>query len=89
MSISTIISFIKIIPALKSWFDFFIAEYVKLEVEKMKKEHRDAIKYAIENHDQRPLEKAIGSPKSGKHSGHAGTDVVDSLPNVGMRDNKK
>jgi rRNA-processing protein FCF1 len=87
MTAATVIAFIKAIPALKSWFDFMIAEYIKKELETIKKEHREAIAYAINQQDQRPLEAVLKNPKAGKPSGIAGTDIVNDLPRV--RDNKK
>lgn len=80
--ISTVIAVIKVIPAIKSWFESLIAAYVAAEIAAMKKENREAIRRAFDEHDQRPLEFAIGNPNAGEHSGIEGTEIRDSLPGV-------
>lgn len=80
--IALIISVSKTFLAIKEWVDLFIVEYTKEQVKDMKKENRDAIKKAIEQQDQRDLEKSMGSTKVGEPSGIQGTEIVDTLPGV-------
>lgn len=80
-----VLNFILKIPAMISFFEKLMAEYTKLQVSKMKKENRDAIRKAIEEHDQRDAEKAIGNPDAGEASGEDGAVIVDAPPpNVGV-----
>lgn len=48
----------------------------------MHKEDREAIRKAIYEHDQRDLERQIGSSSPGEVSNAPGTIIVDELPNV-------
>lgn len=70
------------IPTLKEWFDQLVAEYIRSQIETMKAENREAIREAFETHDQRPIEKVIGSEKAGEPSGLPGTEFRDHLPNM-------
>jgi hypothetical protein len=72
----TILIILKAIPALKDAVDRFIAFYVQQEYLAMKKANQDGIKKAIEQHDQRSLEAAIGSTKAGEVSNRPGAIVV-------------
>lgn len=72
----------KVIPVLKNIWDELVAEYVAKKIEEMKRENREAIKKAINDYDQRELEKALGNPNPGEHSGLPGTVIVDELPGV-------
>jgi hypothetical protein len=86
--ISTILSIalavFKAVPILKEVWDQLIALYISREIAAMKQENKDAIRKAMDEHDQRDIEKALGSKRAGEHSGSTDTVVVDSLPNVGM-----
>ena len=79
---SLLLAIFKAIPALEKWFQDLSALYIASRIESMKQENREAIKKAIEAQDQRDLERAIGSPKAGEHSGLPGTEIRDSLPGV-------
>lgn len=81
---SAIIAVIKAIPAIKEWWDSLIAFYIDSQIETMKQENRDAIRKAINEHDQRDLEKALGSTKSGEKSNLPGAVIVGpgDLPGV-------
>ncbi len=82
--IMAVYTIIKAWPTLKSWVESFMKFYVEREIANMKKEDREAIKKAINEQDQRDLEKQIGYSKAGEASGLPGAVIVDSLPNVGM-----
>lgn len=79
---SFIIALVKAVPIIGHWVDELTALYVAGRIEKMEKEHRDGIKKAINEQDQRDLEIAIGSPHAGEASGLPGAVIVDSLPGV-------
>lgn len=64
-------------PSIKSVFDEIVSAYVASELGKMKTENSDAIKKVVREHDQRDLEKVLGSPTAGKPSGDAGAVIVD------------
>lgn len=80
--LTTIIAILKAIPTLKAWFDWFVAEYTRREIATMKAEIRAGIRKAIDEQDQRDLERAMGSTKPGKPSGLPGAVIVDDLPGV-------
>jgi hypothetical protein len=82
--VGAIFAIIKVIPALKGWFDWFVAEYTRREIDGMKKEIREGIRRAVEEQDQRDLERAINSPLAGKPSGKPGAVIVspDDLPDI-------
>lgn len=75
--IEAILAILKALPILDAWFQKLSAAYVQSQIASMEKENVDAIRTAIEKHDQRPLEKAIDSPTAGQVSGDAGAVVVD------------
>lgn len=79
---ATFIAFIQAVPAIKLLVDQFVAIYVQFQIAAMKAEHRNAIKKAIEDQDQRELERAIKSPQAGEQTELPGTTIRDSLPNV-------
>ena len=70
----------KTFPILKDLFDRFVAQYTANQIANINKEYLDAIKQAITAHDQRDLEKSLGSPRAGEVSGVGGTEIRDSLP---------
>lgn len=75
-----LVAFFKAIPALKDIFDKFIAFYIQRELENIKKENSDAIRRAVNEKDQRDIEKMLGSKHEGQPTGLG--EIVDSLPNV-------
>lgn len=75
----TLLAIIKAIPAVKGMIDEFISFYVQNELSNMKKENFDAIRKAMDEHDQRELEKSAGSPTAGLPSGDSGA-VIQPLP---------
>jgi hypothetical protein len=80
MGIPTILGILKAIPILDSWFQNLMVAYTKSKIDSMKKENRDAIREDIQNHDQRELEKAIGSPTAGLPSGDPGAVILPGPP---------
>ena len=80
--LSAIVAIINLIPQLKAGFEALMAYYVQTQIASIKKEYSDAIRKAIDEHDQRDLERAIGSPRAGLPSGLNGTHIVDSIPGV-------
>jgi hypothetical protein len=67
----------------KELLDSFAVYYFQKKLAEMKEENRLAIKKAIEEHDQRDIEKALGNPNAGEASYAAGSEIVDHLPGVG------
>lgn len=82
---SAVAAFFSSIPVLGRLVEQFIAWYVNEQIDKMSSENAAIIKKAIEEKDQRDLEKTMGSSKAGKPSGIDGTTVVGSLPGVPVR----
>lgn len=80
--LAVLLAFFKALPILKTFWDGLVAAYIAREVSKMKKENVEAIRKAVDEHDQREIEKLLGSPKAGLPSGIPGTEQRDSLPNV-------
>ncbi len=76
------IAFLKAVPALKNWFDSLVALYVARVLASMKAENIAAIKAAIDTHDQRRAEAALGNPTPGEPSGNPGTEIRDNIPGV-------
>ena len=72
----------KAIPALKDLFDQFVVAYTKSQIENIKKDYLNAIKTAINDRDQRDIEKALGSPRAGLPSGNTGAQIVDHVIGV-------
>lgn len=80
---SVFLSILKVlaaIPALIGTFDEFASWYVTLRISIMKKENADAIRKAVQAHDQRSIEKAYGDPQAGEPSGINGTIILDHPP---------
>lgn len=78
---ATILAVLKAIPVLDSWFQQLVALYVSLQISNMKSENRDAVRKALEEHDQRDLEKATGnSQHSGEHSGETSSEIISGPP---------
>jgi hypothetical protein len=82
--VAIILGLLQAIPILDRWFQQIAVAYARIRLDQMKKENLDAIRKAIEEHDQRNLETVIGSPTAGKPSGDPGAVIVDRPPpNVG------
>lgn len=80
-----IIGLIKAIPIVDRWFQQLLVAYTNARIDSMSKENREALRKAFKEHDQRELEKAMGSVQAGQPSGNAGAVIVDQPPpNVGM-----
>lgn len=77
-----ILALVRIVPAIKSAFDAFVSFYVSRQIEGMRSDHREGIRRAITEHDQRALEQAIRSPFAGQPSGLPGSVIRDTLPGV-------
>jgi len=56
--------------------------YIDQQIAEIHKADRLAIKKAIDEQDQRDLEKQIGNPNPGEASHSHGSIIVDALPNV-------
>lgn len=80
--ITLIISISKAVPIVNNWIQELIVAFTNQRIDSMSKENRESIKKAIEQKDQRDLEKAMGSINAGELSGIPGTVVVDKLPGV-------
>lgn len=80
--LSIVLAILQAIPALQDVWDELVSDYVALKLSEMKQEDQDAIKLAIQQQDQRGIENAIASPKSGTPSGIDGTGLRSSLPGV-------
>lgn len=77
-----ILALLKAIPTIKQWVDAFISMYVQHEISSMHENDKKAIRKAINEHDQRDLEKQIGNSNAGEESHLPGTELRDSLPGV-------
>ena len=77
-----LVAFFKAIPILNSWLEQFESWYFRTQVASMKKENRDAIKKAIDEQDQRDLEKVLGNPNAGEPSNLPGVEQRNSIPGV-------
>lgn len=81
---SAIVAVIGAIPALEAFFQSLMAFYISSQIDKLKAEHLIAIKQAIEGHDQREIEKLMGSEMAGKPSGIG--SIVHSIPGLPASD---
>ena len=68
----------KAIPIVNKWLD----EIYNARIEAMKERNDEAIKTGFEQQDQRPIEDAMNSSKTGEISGVPGSEIVDKLPGV-------
>jgi hypothetical protein len=78
--VSLLLAIFKAVPQLKKWWDSLTVAYLTYQDIKLDKEIRVAIKKAINDHDQRDLEEAMRSTKTGEASGKAGTIIRPSRP---------
>lgn len=76
------IAFLKAFPTLVALLDKFVSAWAAIRLAHMKAEHREGIRKAVKDQDQRDLEHAIGSPNAGKPSDLPGSVIVDDLPGV-------
>lgn len=77
-----ILGVLKAIPPLKDLFDRFLVFYAERQIANMKKENVEAIRKAMDEQDQREIEKAMGSSKAGEPTGVPGSRIVDSVHGV-------
>jgi len=91
--ISTILGILlalfKAVPAMKDWWEQLLAMYIERQNEMLRREIREAIIHALVEQDQRPIEKALGSPHAGKPVNVPDSEIVDSLPGVKRVRDKK
>jgi hypothetical protein len=80
--VTAILAIAKAIPIIDSWLQKLVVAYTNSQITSMKQEDIDAIKAAIEKQDQRALESAMGSTKTGEMSDVNGSVLVDKLPGV-------
>lgn len=81
--LALLLAIFKAVPAFERMFQELVSHYWNHKVEEMKSENKEAIESSKRERDQRFIETIIfRSPRAGKPSGHAGTVVVDYLPNV-------
>jgi hypothetical protein len=80
--LAAIVALIKAIPIADKWAERFFVAYKAYQRERNRKENREAIRAAIEDHDQRKLEE-IGGGKAGEPSNDPGA-VIDPTPPRGV-----
>lgn len=78
--ISAILAVAKAVPVFDSWIQQLITSYVNSAIDRMQYENWTAIKKAVNDKDQRDLEKAIGNPAAGEPSGFG--DIRNNLPGL-------
>lgn len=76
--ISLILAIFKAFPILDKWFEQF-KEAKEIEA---KKRNRESVEESAQTGDQRPIEDAMNSSKTGKPSGIPGSEIKDKLPGV-------
>ena len=72
----------KTFPIVDRWVQMLVAAYIASRIGSMSKDQRDGIRKAIDEQDQRDLEKAIGNPQAGEPSGLPGVEHRPTLPGV-------
>jgi len=77
-----IVGIVRAIPIFAGWFDQFVAYYTNQRIDEMSAENLAAIKTAIQQKDQRDLEKVLGNPNAGEPSNVGGTVIRNDLPGV-------
>ena len=85
--LAALTAFFKMIPALKNLWDSVVALYIQQEYANMIKQNQTTIKKALEDHDQREIEKLLDPNSAGLPSGLPGSVVIPggSLPNIGVK----
>lgn len=78
--VSLLFTVFKAVPALKDLFDRLVLAYMNYKDIQIDKDIREGIVIALRDHDQRELEKAISSTKSGEASGNPNTTIRHSRP---------
>lgn len=79
---SAIIAVINLIPVIKGLFESFVSYYVAQQIADMKKENAEAIRKALQEHDQRYIEEMLGNPRAGEPSGLPGVVIRDGIVGV-------
>ncbi len=77
--IKGILALLALIPKINELWDKLAAEYIKLRLEKLRDEDREAIRQALDNHDQRKIEWQMGNTKAGDPSFVTGSHVVPDI----------
>lgn len=81
--LSLLLAIFKAVPALKQWWDQLLAMYIAKSIADMHRDDKAAIKKAIEENDQRDLERQVFNSTPGERSDAPNTIIRhDSLPNV-------
>lgn len=80
--LSALLAIFKAVPTLKTWWDQLLTMYVKHSINEMHEADKEALRKALNEHDQRDLETQLGSTISGEASGAPGTELRDTLPGV-------
>lgn len=78
--ISAILNICAAIPTIDKWVQQLAVAYFAARISAMKSENIDAYRKVIQDHDQRAMENAIGSPTAGKVSGDGGSVITDGPP---------
>ena len=83
MSVTAIFALItaiaQAIPVFAKWLEQFNVWYINQQIDKMAAENVAAIKKAIQEKDQRDLEKALGNPNAGEPSNLPGVTQRDTI----------
>lgn len=82
---ATIIAIIKAIPILQKWFEQLFALYINAQIDFMKADNVKAIRKAIDDKDQRDIERALQSTIAGKRSSEVSSVIIDDINKL-MRD---
>ena len=77
---SVVVAILKAIPIVDGFIQAFILIYCRAMVGSWKKENLESLRKILDEHDQRALEKTMGSTTAGKPSGDAGSIIVDAPP---------
>lgn len=65
-------------------FDDLVAFYLSSEIKSMRAGNRAAIRKALETHDQRDVETAIGNPHAGEVSNAQGSEIRPGRDHTGV-----
>ena len=76
---STIIAIIKAIPIIQKWFEELFILYFNMQVDSMRAENVKAIRKAIDEKDQRDIERALQSTLAGKRSHEVDSVLIDDI----------
>jgi hypothetical protein len=79
---AAVLAIFQAIPILNDWLKQLVALYIQQSIKELHSNDLEAIRKAINDHDQRDLEKQIGNSHPGEPSHLAGTELRDSLPGV-------